>query len=170
MPNQNNNTTFHKKHPSPGAFFIFIGYLPNTKPRFMKILVMAFLLLPFLVSCSGDKKSYPDNSMDAGRDFIRASLDGDFETAGKMILSDEENRQLFESYKRFYARLPEEKRENYKKASYEINKFTEVNDSTTLMNYSNSYMHSPLDIKVVKKEGMWKIDFKYTYADKLPSE
>lgn len=53
---------------------------------------------------------------------------------------------------------------NYKKASYEILQLSETNDSTTIINYANSYMKKPMEIKVVRVNNEWWIDFKYTSA------
>ena len=100
--------------------------------------------------------------MDTGRSFIRATLDGDFRAAEPLVLKDEKNTELFESFKRIYERLPEEKKQAYKNASYNINKYDDVNDSVKLINYSNSYMKQPMDIKIVRINKEWKIDFKYT--------
>lgn len=76
--------------------------------------------------------------------------------------------QLFDSYKRYYEKMPADLKANYRNASYEINKFLEVDDSTTIINYSNSYMKKPMDIKVKKTGDVWGIDFKYTYSGNLP--
>ena len=121
-----------------------------------------FFFLFTIGACSDKKDTSPDNAIEAGRVFIRSSLDGDFKTAEKFILPDTINIQLFDSYKRYYQRLPEQQKMNYKKASYEINKLTEQNDST-IINYSNSYMQKPMDILVVKNNNNWLVDFKYGY-------
>lgn len=102
--------------------------------------------------------------MDTGRMFIRASLDGDFKTAEMLLLKDTLNMQYFQSYKQFYNKLAAEKKENYKNASYEINSYKDINDSSSLINYSNSYMNKPLDIRVQKINNTWLVDFKYTYG------
>lgn len=134
--------------------FSFIMRIRNLLP------FLSFLLI--LASCGGKKDTPPDSALETGRVFIRASLDGDFKTAEKYILPDTVNQQLFDSYKRYYERIPEQQKENYKKASYEINKLTEQHDST-LINYSNSYMKKPMDILVVKNNSGWLVDFKYGY-------
>ena len=129
---------------------------------------LLLLLLTSLYACSGGGHERPATALDTGREFIRASLNGDFKNAQALILADTPNVQMFESYKTYYQRLPEEKKQNYRKASYEINKYLDMNDSTTLINYSNSYMKKPMDIKVIKVKDQWWIDFKYTYSGNLP--
>ena len=130
----------------------------------MKNLIL-FLFIVVFASCSGDQYKRPDSALETGRDFIRASLNGEFKTAEELLVKDTSNIQLFESYKRFYNKMPASEKANYKKASYEINKLDEINDSTTLINYSNSYMKKPMDIKVIKTGEYWGVDFKYVYSD-----
>ena len=108
------------------------------------------------------------HALDTGRAFIRASLDGDFRTAEQYLLKDSQNIDLFESYKTFYSRLSNEKKSNYKSASYDINKYLDVDDSTTIINYSNSYMKKPMEIKLVRRNGAWSVDFKYISSGNLP--
>lgn len=130
----------------------------------MKTLLAAFSLVLF-ITCNNNSTARPQTAMDTGREFIRASLDGDFKKAESLLLKDTENVQLFDSYKLFYNKLPAEKKTNYQKASYEINKYQDLNDSTTIINYSNSYMKKPMDIKVTRNNNIWAIDFKYTYSE-----
>jgi hypothetical protein len=134
----------------------------------MKKLCSLLFLLVILYSCGTEKDQRPSTALDTGRDFIRASLNGDFKTAENLILPEPQNLQLFESYKAYYNRLPAEKKTLYKQASYEINKYLDVDDSTTIINYSNSYMNKPMDIKLVRQNNTWSVDFKYTYSGNLP--
>lgn len=127
--------------------------------------VMAMLIL----SCGGKKQARPDTALDTGRSFIRASLDGDFKTARDLLIPDSANRELFVSYENYYNRMPENNRENFRKASYEINKMTEENDSTVVINYSNSFMKEPMAIRVIRKLGIWMVDFEYIYAGESPA-
>ena len=131
------------------------------------ILFAAFFIL-VMFSCSDPKKEKPATALDTGREFIRASLNGDFKMAESLLLMDTQNIQLFESYKIYFERLPKEKKQHYKEASYEINKYADIDDSTTIINYSNDYMNKPMDIKVIRQNKAWYIDFKYTYSGNLP--
>jgi hypothetical protein len=133
-----------------------------------KIFIATFALLILLISCNENKKAKPLTALDTGREFIRASLDGDFENAEEFLLADENNKQFFESYKSYYNRLPKQDKQKYKEASYEINKLMELNDSTVIINYANSYMHKPMEIKIIKKDNKWAVDFTYTSSGNLP--
>jgi hypothetical protein len=126
------------------------------------------LVILFVCSCNNHKHEGPTTALDTGREFIRASLDGDFPAAEKLILPEDENLQLFQSYKLYYERLPEEKKKRYKDADYKINKYIDLNDSTSIINYSNDYMNKPMEIKIIRQNKEWKIDFKYTSSGNLP--
>lgn len=134
----------------------------------MKKYLLSLFTTLFFYSCSTKKETVPATALDAGRTFIRASLDGDFAKAEPLLLNDTANHQLFDSYKEFYNKLPADKKKNYKQASYEINKMEDINDSTTIINYSNSYMNKPMEIKLVRSAKLWAVDFKYTYSGNLP--
>lgn len=129
---------------------------------------LLLLCIPIFFSCNNNKYIRPTTSLDVGRDFIKASLHGDFKTAEILILQDTENIQLFEAYKQYYNKLTAEKKKSYQTASYEINKYVDINDSVTIINYSNDYMKKPMDIKLIRHNNEWWIDFKYTYSGNLP--
>lgn len=132
-----------------------------------KIAAPLFLIIIF-VSCNQQKTEHPTTAIETARAFIKSSLIGDFTNAETLLVKDSENIALFNAYKQFYERMPVEKKQHYKEASYEINKLNELNDSIVLINYSNDYMNKPMDIKVVRTDNVWNIDFKYTYSGNLP--
>lgn len=118
-----------------------------------------------LAACSNKKDQRPQTAMDTGTAFIRASLDGDFKTAEPLLLNDSSNHQLFDTYKDSYGKIPAEKKKSYKESSYNINKVDEViPDSVTIINYSNSFMNKPTEIKLVRVDKTWWVDFKYTIS------
>ncbi len=132
--------------------------IPAIKKIFLSIAVILFF------AACGSEEGTENTALDTGRGFIRASLDGKFEKAESLILNDGQNGQLFSRYKTHYKNLPEAEKKSYRESSYEIKKYTDVNDSVALINYSNSFMNKPMDIKIVKSNGRWKVDFKYTYG------
>lgn len=133
----------------------------------MKKNLFFLVLLLALFSCNEQENNKrPTNSMDVGRNFIRATLDGDFVAAENLLLKDSFNMQTFETYKNYYkTNLTSEIKQGYKKASYNINKLEDVNDSTVIINYSNTYMNKPTNIKLVKKDKLWSVDFTFTTSD-----
>lgn len=135
----------------------------------MKKNLFFLVLLLALFSCNEQENNKrPTNSMDVGRNFIRATLDGDFVAAENLLLKDSLNMQTFETYKNYYkTNLTSEIKQGYKKASYNINKLEDVNDSTVIINYSNTYMNKPTNIKLVKKDKLWSVDFTFTTSDTI---
>lgn len=134
----------------------------------MKNIVVFLFLLNVFAACNQQQAKAPETALDTGREFIRASLDGNFDNAKALLLPDSQNLQIYNSYIIYYEKLPEDKKKGYKEASYEINKYLDVDDSTTLINYSNSYMNKPMEIKLVRSNKKWMVDFKYTYSGNLP--
>lgn len=132
--------------------------------RYIVFIVMVCLF----AACKTTPEKAAANALDTGRQFIRASLDGDFKAAEPLILDDSVNLQQFMRFETFYSAMPEEDRNKYKSSSYEINKFLEVSDSVTIINYSNSFMKKPMEVKLVKMDNAWKVDFKYTSSGNLP--
>lgn len=132
----------------------------------MKYLFTLFVSLT-LFACNNED-AYPETAMDTARAFIRSSLDGEFEKAELLLLNDQESVDIFKSYKRYYEKMPAETKMNYKKSNFQINEFLDVNDSTTIINYSNNYMNKPMEIKLVRNQERWKVDFKYTTSGNLP--
>ncbi len=136
----------------------------------MKNILILFLTVGVATGCWQNTEKNPETSLDTGREFIRASLNGEFDRASDLMLQDSQNVQLFNSYKAQYKKLPAEKKRGYREASYEINKYLDLDDSTTLINYSNSYMNKPMEIKLVRSNKKWAVDFKYTFSGNLPIE
>ena len=133
--------------------------------RNIRLLFIVFL--SGLISCN-HQEVRPSTALDTGRAFIDASLKGNFNDAKSLLLKDEENAELFEAFKLYYQKMSPEKKSHYQSASYQINKYTDINDSTTIINYSNDYMNKPMEIKIVKSNNIWCVDFKYTYSGNLP--
>ena len=133
----------------------------------MKKIVLLLFVTISLIACNNNNPKRPATAVETGTQFIRATLDGNFKAAEVLLSKDAQNTAMFESYKTFYERLPQEKKQAYKKASYTINTLTDQNDSTTVINYSNSYMKQPMNIKVLKSDNVWSVDFKYTSADTI---
>lgn len=145
--------------------FLQLTYLCHSKSSIMTLhKSIIYVSICFLLACNANNGSRPETAMDTGREFIRASLDGNFDRAENLLLKDTLNMQLFSRYKDFYKTLQASEKKQYKDATYEINKYTDVNDSVTTINYSNSYMKKPMEIMLVRSNELWNVDFKYTYS------
>jgi len=112
----------------------------------------------------------PEDPLDAGREFVRAVLDGDYEKANLYLLNDPEDQELYKRYQSYMKKTPKTEKLQLKSSSIVINKVETLSDSVTIINYSNSYTMKPTDLKVVKVGTSWKVDFSYTFSGNLPIE
>ena len=129
------------------------------------LLILLVSLISF--SCTNEKDEYhePENALDAGREFIQQSLNGKFKTAEKYMLPDKENQYWLSKWSGEFNRISEQEKASYSKASINIAEVDDVvPDSVTIISFSNSFKKAPQKIKVVKYNGEWKIDFKYTFS------
>ena len=114
----------------------------------------------------------PENGMDAAGKFLRAALDGDYTKAKTLLVKDSTNQQMIDIYEWNYNNrmTPEDKKE-YKKASIRFLKETHsVNDSVTIVHFSNSYKDKKDSLKVIRANGQWFIDLNFTFQnnDSIP--
>ena len=127
----------------------------------IKRLFLSACTVALLISCNSDgplRKA--EDAQDAGREFIRASLDGNYEKAKFYMLQDEENLWMLDNWKKMYDRFPADSVKGYKDASIRPIKVEAINDSTTMYTYSNSYTKDTTAVKVVRVNEEWLVDFK----------
>ena len=137
-----------------------------------KLIQLSAILLFSLTSCNDSAKEEgvvkPANGMDAAGKFIRAALDGDVNKARTYIVNDTTSKQFLDIYEWKYNNTftPEDKK-GYKNASIRFLKETHpVNDSVTIIYYSNSYKNTPDSLKVIKMNDQWYIDLNFTFQAK----
>ena len=131
-----------------------------------KIILTSFISLLFFVACDQSVKTKKNSDpLEAGREFIDASLTGDYDYAKKYLLADSTNLMYFERFVEFDKKKPATEKEGYKNANIIINSTENVSDSVTIINYSNTYKKEPSKIKLVKKNNEWLVDFKYTFLE-----
>jgi hypothetical protein len=128
-----------------------------------KIILIAFISLSFIACNQSAKTIKNSDPLDAGREFINASLTGDYDYAKKYLLSDSTNQMYFDRFVEFDEKKPAADKDGYKNANIIINSTENVSDSVTIINYSNTYKKEPAKIKLVKKNNEWLVDFKYTF-------
>jgi hypothetical protein len=136
----------------------------------MKKVLIGFFSLIFFWACNnGDQQqsvsNQPENDLDAARTFIRDALDGKFEHARQLMLNDSTNDQTMDVIERSYERSPQPERVAYRNASIQIHNTQTVGD-TTFVTYSNSYKNQNQNLKLVKVNGQWLVDLKYTFQGK----
>jgi hypothetical protein len=131
------------------------------------LLVLAFL---FFFSCKNAEEAYhkPESALDAGREFIQQTLKGKFNAADKYMLQDEDNQFWLAKWSKEFKKSSEQDKTGFSNASITIYEVSDViPDSVTIVSFANSYKKRQQKIKVVKSNGEWKVDFKYTFSGNL---
>jgi hypothetical protein len=136
----------------------------------MRSILLAGALL-FLGACSNKKRAATsENDLDAARNFIQAALAGDHKKAGQFMLDDSANQNYLEVTARAFDHLDPATKEKYRGASIRIHQpVTYLNDSTTLVIFSNSYKNNLDTLRVCRKEGNWLVDLKYLFEAQAES-
>lgn len=134
----------------------------------MKYISSSSLLLALLfIAACGNKEKAPatsDNHVDAVRNFVRAALDGKFAEARMYMISDSVNNNYMDVAERSYSNMSQENKDGYRASSIQFpSPMITVNDSTSIVIYSNSFNNNRDNLKVVKTGGKRLVDFKYLY-------
>lgn len=102
-----------------------------------------------------------EDAQDAGREFIRASLDGNYEKASFYLYADSTNKMMFAKWKKDYDAMSPDEQQKYKDADILPFDIRPVNDSFTLYTFANSYKKKDTTtIGIVKVRGDWMVDLK----------
>jgi len=132
-----------------------------------KIIYLGSFLLLCLTACNNDDRqsasTSSDSDIDAARNFIQAALVGDFERAKNFMVNDSLNHEDLNAIQRLNERMTKEEKEKYQGASIRIHQDRKINDSTSVIYYSNSYKNKTDSLKVIKTNGEWLVDFKYIF-------
>ena len=126
------------------------------------------MLAACICSCNTKTKKAPVTDVEVATAFVRDLLDNNFEEAGQYLLQDEVNNQIFDRFKKQYSKKDKAILEKYKQADIIVNNISYITDSVCIFNYSNSYSRIDKTIlKVVRIDGKWLIDLKYTFSGNL---
>ena len=123
---------------------------------------MWLVVLLFFESCNPGTINRTD-PVEAGREFIDASLKGNYDVAKKYVLADSTNMEYFNGLESFNKKLDPQQKDGYKNANILIDSIQNISDSVTIINYSNTFKKSPTKIKLVKINNEWLVDFKFTF-------
>lgn len=140
------------------------------------VLSFCFLFLLFFYACNNsDESETPasENDVDAARNFIDAALKGHYDDARRLVVQDSVNNLWVDLLKRNYqGHMSLGDKAGYRAASINIHNVKTINDSTTVINYSNSYKKKADSLKVIKSDGAWLVDLAYSFpsssTDSLP--
>lgn len=127
------------------------------------IVLVSFTLI--VAACNNSPEVDKNDPLESGRGFIEASLKGDYINAKKYILQDSTNMEYFDGLKNFNLKMSREDRHGYSEANIIIDSSIAESDSVDIIYYSNTYKNKPSQLKMVKHNNEWLVDFKYTFAD-----
>jgi hypothetical protein len=119
------------------------------------------LIVLVAFSCGSESYKKADDAQDAGRQFIRASLDGNYKKAKFYLLQDDDNLRLFDKNHSDYQHLSGDAKRAYRDASIRPVTIAPVNDSLT--KYTYWHTSNPKDtftLRVVRVNGEWLVDLK----------
>jgi hypothetical protein len=127
----------------------------------MKYFTIVIIALGFAGCASDESLHKAEDAQDAGRQFIRASLDGNYEKAKFYLLKDEDNLMLLNKHQANYQKMSDDDKRSFGDANIQPITITPVNDSVTNYTYYNSF--HPKDtttIRIVKIRDEWLVDLK----------
>ncbi|HMH20663.1 MAG TPA: hypothetical protein VK563_02750 [Puia sp.] len=140
---------------------IFTGASRMVTAASSRIIIVPSLIMLLAAACSDPhtfKKA--EDAQDAGREFIRASLDGNYEKASFYLFADSVNRMLLSKWKKDYDQLGDDVQRKYKDAEIMPIEIQAKNDSVTSYTYANSYKKDTTTIRIVRISGEWLVDLK----------
>lgn len=133
----------------------------------MKKILVLFAAVLFLAACE-QERTRPGDALETAREFIRSSLDGDYEWANELMLQDSVNTyELGILSKKYKTEMSEADKEGYKKSSIIVHSVENASDTVVIVNYSNSFKNKQLPLKVIKKDNKWQVDLNYTFTGNL---
>ncbi len=128
-----------------------------------KIFFFLFLSVCIGVSCNNNKEIDRTDPLESGREFIDAALKGDYVRADKYMLKDSLNEDYMDGLKDFNKKLDKIERENYREANIIIDSVIQVSDSVNIIYFANTYKKEQQQLKLVRENKDWWVDFKYTF-------
>ena len=119
-----------------------------------------FFIAILFTACSGNHPNYhkAENALDAGREYMQSCLQGDFLKAAFYLVPSKKNSQLLKEAEKVYREKDKEGRQQFRLASINISEVTDINPTTTIIKFNNSYDKLPQTIQVVKKNDTWLVD------------
>ena len=116
-------------------------------------------LLALLIGCSTPTKNFPpaSSSIEAGRNYVEACLQGDFEKATAYAASNETMKLHTVNTEKNYRNLDKEGRSNFRQASIIILGISDQDSLHTQMNYQYSLDKKSRQLEIEKTNGKWLV-------------
>jgi len=105
--------------------------------------------------------------MDAARNFLNAALKGDYKQASVYMLRDSANQEYLNVSERSYQHRSPDAKAKLKTASLRFFDTNQVNDSTTITVFANSYTNKRDTLRIVRINGQWLVDLKYLFEHSM---
>ena len=99
-----------------------------------------------------------EDAEDAGTEFVRAALDGNYEKASFYLYADSTNKVMFAKWKKDYSGMKPEEQQNYRDASIRPIEIKKINDSVTDYTFTNSYKKDTSTLRIIRVNGEWLVD------------
>jgi hypothetical protein len=126
----------------------------------MRIMLFVSALL-LAAGCGAGSYDKAENAQDAGREFIRASLDGDYRKAKFYMLQDTTNLMMIRQQQLNYEQLSPAERTERRGSNIRPISISAINDSVTVYTYYNTYNTKDTTAMTVLKTGSdWVVDLK----------
>ncbi|MES2005735.1 MAG: hypothetical protein V4450_14550 [Bacteroidota bacterium] len=121
---------------------------------------IVWILFFGLFACKAQQAEYrkAEDALDAGREYINACLQGDFSKAAFYAVDDDTNNRILKEIEKIYREKDKEGRQQLRTASININEVKTLSDSSSSIQYSNSFDKEPHIIQVVKRNDTWLVD------------
>ncbi len=121
------------------------------------------LILTLALAACGGNNRYPkaEDAQDAGREFIRATLDGEHEKARFYLLKDTTNLILLKQQIANYDQQSSKDKNEFRQSSIRPVEILTVNDSVTLFKYYNTFhSNDTTTLRILRVQGEWLVDLK----------
>jgi hypothetical protein len=127
-----------------------------------KIISFSLFLLFCLSACNNEDKTETSASdIIVVSNFIKSALRGDYENAKTFMIADSLSLARMNNIAR--VNLSAEEKRGLAAASIIIHTRIPVNDSTTVVIYSNSYKNNWDTLRALRVNGRWLVDFNYLF-------
>ena len=120
---------------------------------------MPILLLALFIGCTTPTKSFPPagSSIEAGRNYVEACLQGDFEKATAYAAPSQAMKLHTANTEKNYRDLDKEGRSSFRQASIIIEGITDQDSLHTQMNYQYSLDKKSRQLEIEKTNGKWLV-------------
>ena len=126
--------------------------------------VAPILLLIFILAGCSTKKEKANTDVEVANIFIKSFNAADFKEAASYMLDDKSNQDYFTTAQKSFVSKPVEELTAYKNADIIVHEVKPLNDSVTVIDYSNSNKKDQhTNLKLVKQSGQWLVDLKFTF-------